>query len=114
MTKLEYIVTGIGLVTSIIVIAQGYSWWKNKQSKSSVDVVTSAVQLLRPYQEEVDRLSKKLETANSQILDMTQKLNNAENRANDLNNLLVDAQAEVGYLRTQVKVLSKQLEKDQI
>jgi uncharacterized coiled-coil DUF342 family protein len=107
--KLETIVTLLGIATALLVLVQGYDWWKKRQNKSSTDVVSSAMQLLTPYQVEVDRLRASLGKANDQILDLTVKLNNAETRADNLNNQLVDAQTEVGYLRTQVKVLSQQL-----
>ncbi len=110
--KLETVVLLLGVGTAFIALFQGYDWWKNKQSKSSINIVDSAIQLLKPYQQEVEELRASLQKANTQIYDLTQTLNAAETRANILNNRLADAQSEVGYLRTQVKILSQQLGDD--
>ena len=110
--SIEKVVTLLGVLTALLMLLQGYDWWKKRQAKSSVDVVSSAVHLLKPYQEEVDRLRGSLVTANSQIIELTRELNTAQSKADDLNNQLVDAQAELGFLRSQVKIMSIQLGKD--
>lgn len=110
--ELKTIVILLGVLTALLTLLQGYDWWKKRQSKSSIDVVNSAMQLLKPYQEEAESLRKNLEKANDQILDLSMKLNAAQTEAKELSTQLVDAQAEVGYLRTQVRILSQQLSKD--
>jgi cell division septum initiation protein DivIVA len=103
--NVETIVTLLGIGTAIIAFGQGYDWWKKRQSKSSVDVVSSAIQLLKPYQEEVSRLQ-------GQVTNLTVQLQAAQNRADDLNIQLIDAQTEVRFLRAQVKTFSRQLGDD--
>lgn len=111
--NIELVVTILGVGTSLLVLKQGYEWWKNRNSKTSVDVVSSAVQLLKPYREEVEALRKSLQGANQQIRELTDKLTAAETRAFRLNNELADAQLEVRILQGQVKTMSLMLGKDE-
>lgn len=110
--NLEILVGLLTILTLVLALIQGYDWFKKRNSKASMDVVTSAMQLLKPYQDEVDILRGNLQNANTQITDLTKKLNAAEARAEELNKQLVDAQSEVSYLRVQVNVLTKRLSKE--
>lgn len=72
-------------------------------------VVTSALELLEPYKERVEELEVKLKGARKTIDGLTERLDTATRQAGNLNNQLVDAQTEIGYLRVQVKTMSQQL-----
>lgn len=88
---------------------------RHKQSvRSAIDkgdrlVVQSAIELLAPYKSEVAELKTNLHNARDTIDDLKDKLDAATRRANDLNEQLLDAQSELGFLRIQVKSLSQQI-----
>lgn len=98
-----------GGFTLLCTLYAAYDLWKKRHAASSVDVVSSAVELLKPYKEEVSSLRKDLQKANTVIDNLNDKLEKAENRADQLNSQLVDAQTEVGYLKVQVRLLSNQI-----
>ncbi len=88
-----------------------YDMWRKRQASHSVEVMQSAVNLLGPYKEEVAQLRKDLVEANLTIMDLKNRLGQADLRASELNKELGDARTEVAYLRLQVHTLCSQVEK---
>jgi chromosome segregation ATPase len=99
----------IGILTVLCTLYATYDMWRKRRTSPPADVVSSAVELLKPYQEEVKTLRTDLNKANQTIRILNNELEKAQTHAELLNSQLADAQAEVGFLKVQVRTMSIQL-----
>lgn len=105
-------ITIISIATGIVTLYTGYEVWRKRQVSKSLDVVTSAIQLLQPYREEVEKVRTELVRASATIEEMTNRLHKAEVRAEELSKELDYARSEVNFLRVQVDMLKNNVKED--
>jgi chromosome segregation ATPase len=86
-----------------------YDLWRKRKTSNSIEVISSAVALLKPYKDEVSQLRKDLTDANLTIAGLSNRLSEAELRASNLNTELENARVELAYMRMQVHTLTVQL-----
>lgn len=86
-----------------------YDLWRKRKTSNSIEVISSAVALLKPYKDEVSQLRRDLTDANLTIADLSRRLSLADLKASSLNTELENARVELAYLRMQVHTLTVQL-----
>lgn len=104
--SLTLIVSLIGLLSVGSAVYTGIDLWRKRTLSTSVEVVSSAVQLLKPYKEELAEVNSQLANARVTIKDLGTKLDAAELRAHKLSLELDSARSEISYLRAQVNLLT--------
>jgi chromosome segregation ATPase len=72
-------------------------------------VVRSAIELLAPYKQRVTELEQQLASTSAKASALSLQLSAATRRANELSEQLTDAQAELTFLRVQVKSMTSQI-----
>lgn len=101
--KPETIITIAVMILGLVgAVYAGYDLFQKRRSTGTSDVVQSAVALLKPYKDEVRRLGNELAGAHTTIESLKIKLSETEGRADRLNKSLIEAQAELSFLRIQV------------
>lgn len=94
------IVLGIlGLFTTTYA---AFDLFQKRRSMGTADVVNSAVQLLKTYENEATSLRVQLVEANSTISQLKAELSIATGRVEELNKSLQEAQVELTWMRIQV------------
>ena len=96
------IVSMIGILTGLIALYNFYDFWRKRQSTKSIDIVTSAIQLLEPYKEEVTYYREI-------VANLTKELALTQKTAREVTKQLGEAQVEISFLRLQIKKLSEGL-----